>query len=46
MSIISGPESPNRRLSCLIEYLLKQIVPCLTTYVKVDSDVYDVYEVP
>ena len=36
--IISGPESPTKRLSCLIENLLKPIVPGLTTYVKYDWD--------
>ena len=36
--IISGPESPTQRLSCLIENLLKPIVPFLTTYVKEDWD--------
>ena len=36
--IISGPESPTQRLSCLVENLLKPIVPCLTTYVKDDWD--------
>ena len=30
--IISGPESPTKRLICLIENLLKPIVPCLTTH--------------
>ena len=34
--IISGPESPTQRLSCLIENLLKPIVSCLTTYLKDD----------
>ena len=29
--IIPGPESPTQRFSCLIENLLKLIVPCLTT---------------
>ena len=32
--IISSPENPPQRLNCLIENLLKPIVPCLTTYVK------------
>ena len=36
--IISGPESPTQRLSCLIENLLQPIVPFLTTYVKEDWD--------
>ena len=34
--IISGPESPTQRLSCIIETLLKPIVPHLITYVKDD----------
>ena len=36
--IISDTESPTQRLSCLIENLLKPIVPCLITYVKHDWD--------
>ena len=36
--IMSGQESPTQRLSCLIENLLKPIVPFLTTYVKEDWD--------
>ena len=36
--IISAPESPIERLRCLIENLLKPIVPCLTTYMKDDWD--------
>ena len=36
--IISGPEIPTQRLSCLIENLLKPIVSCLTTYLKDDWD--------
>ena len=36
--IISGPESPTQRLSCLIENLLKPVVSCLITYVKDDWD--------
>ena len=34
--IISGPESPTQRLSCIIETLLKPIVPHLITYIKDD----------
>ena len=36
--IISGPEIPTQRLSCLIENLLKPTVSCLTTYLKDDWD--------
>ena len=36
--IISGPESPTHRVSCLIKNLLKPVVPCLATYVKDDWD--------
>ena len=35
-SIISGPESSTQRLSCIIETLLKPIVPHLITYIKDD----------
>ena len=35
-SIISGPESPTQRLSCIIETLLKPIVSHLITYIKDD----------
>ena len=43
---ISGPESPTEQLSCLIENLLKLIVPCLATYVKYDGDILnDFYQV-
>ena len=34
--IISGPESPIQCLSCIIETLLKPIVPHLITYIKDD----------
>ena len=36
--IISGPESPTHCLSCIIETLLKPIVPHLITYIKDDSE--------
>ena len=36
--IVSGTESPTERLSCLIENLLKPIVPFLTTDVKDNLD--------
>ena len=34
--IISGPESPTQRLSCITETSLKPIVPHLITYIKDD----------
>ena len=34
--IISGPESPTQRLICIVELLLKPIVPHLITYIKND----------
>ena len=34
--IISGPESPSQRLSCILKMLLKPIVPHLITYMKDD----------
>ena len=36
ITIISGPESPTQRLSCIIELLLKPIAPHLITYIKGD----------
>ena len=36
--IISGPESPTQRLSCLAENFLKPIVSCLTIYERYDWD--------
>ena len=36
--IVAGPNSPTKVLSYLIEKLLKYIVPCLTTFIKNDSD--------
>ena len=36
--IVAGPECPTQRLSCLLEKLLKPLVPCLTTYIKDDWD--------
>ena len=37
-SVVSGMESPTERLNCLIENLLKPIVPFLTTDVKDNLD--------
>ena len=34
--IVSGPEGPTQRLSCIIETLLNPIVPHLITYIKHD----------
>ena len=35
-ALVSGPEGPTQRLSCIIEMLLNPIVPHLITYIKHD----------
>ena len=36
ITVISGPESPTQRFSCITELLLKPIAPHLITHIKDD----------